>query len=104
RLLVLGCVVAFGGGCSGISAARRKGWEEAAAPALTALQAAQFEQASQLGNTALQQDPENSRANAVVAVTDFQAAMHDLIGDLFTVGAAIALAAATNPGFVNTDT
>jgi hypothetical protein len=105
RLVVMACVVAMGSGCAtGISAARRKGWEDAAAPATTALQAASFEEASKLGNGALAQDPENSRANAVVAVADFQAAMHDLVGDVFTIGAAVALAAATNPGFINTDT
>ena len=90
-------------GCAGVSASQRRAWETAAAPAVTALQAARFDDATQLAKGAVAQDPNNSRANAVLAVSLYQRALHDLITDVVTVGGALVASGALQGGFFSTD-
>ena len=52
------------------------------APAVTALQASQFDAAGRAAKTALAQDPRNSRAAAVRAISTYRSAGHDLIQQL----------------------
>jgi Tfp pilus assembly protein PilF len=72
-------------GCSTISSARRADWETEAAPCVTALQAAHFEEAAKLADQALKKDPENSRAHAVAAVSGLRIAAHELIGSMVSL-------------------
>ena len=90
-------------GCAGISATQRKAWETAAAPAVTALQAAKFDEATQLARGAVSQDPANSGANAALAVSLYRKAIHDLVSDTITLGGAVAMAAIAHGGFISTE-
>lgn len=104
-LLVWAAVLSLVSGCAGVGASQRKAWEESAAPAVTALQAARFEESTQLAKKALAEDPKNSRANAVLGVSLFRMTMHDLVGDALTIGSAMVASGLLRRGgdFVSTD-
>jgi hypothetical protein len=73
-------LVAAGCATSGSTAEQRN----AAAPAVAALQAGNFEAAQKAGEEVLTKDAGNSRAHVVVAFTRYKAAMHQSASDLRT--------------------
>lgn len=83
RALLL--VVLLSGCATGLTAARRAELEADAQPALAALQAAKFDDATQLSAEALKREPENSRAAGVSAIALFRQAAHDFVGDALTI-------------------
>lgn len=90
-------------GCAGISAARRAELDAEAQPAVTALQAAQFEQAQSLADAVLSKSKDNSRAAAVSAIARFRRTAHDLVGDATTLVASFVASALLRGDVVNQD-
>lgn len=100
-LLVVVLVVVQG--CTGLSAARRAELNEAAQPAVLALQAAQFDEARTLGEQALKRDEANARAAAVVALARYRQATHDFINDALTIAASAVASSVMRGDVVNRD-
>jgi hypothetical protein len=86
-----------------MSAARRAALEEAAQPAVTALQAARFDDARSLAEQALAADAENPRAAAVSALARYRQALHDLVNDALTIAASTAASAMLRSDVINQD-
>jgi hypothetical protein len=90
-------------GCAGISAARRAELDAEAQPAVTALRAAQFEQAQSLADEVLSKSKDNSRAAAVSSLARFRRMAHDLVGDVTTLVASAVASALLGGDVVNQD-
>ncbi len=96
-------VLWLGTGCAGISAATRAHQEADVAPAVAALAAARFDEASTQAEQALTRDQTNARAHAVVALARFVTTNHKLVGDVMTLGSAMMLSGALRGNFVDTE-
>ena len=88
-------------GCATISPATRARQEADAAPAVAALQAAQFEQAAKLSAQSLERDASNARAHAVAALARFVSVNRTLASDVMTLGASLMLSGALRSSFVD---
>ena len=95
-LLLSGCA-------TGLSAARRAELEADAQPALTALQAAKFDEATKLSAEALKREPENSRAAGISAIALFRQAVHDLVGDALSIASSAVASQLMRGDIVNKD-
>jgi hypothetical protein len=89
--------------CAGLSPARRAELETAAQPALTALQAAKFDEAKTLADEALAKDELNARAAAISAIAHYRLAVHDFINDALTIAASVAASMMTRGDVLNQD-
>ena len=81
-LLTTGCA-------TGLSAARRADLETDAQPALSALQAGQFDDAKKLSSAALKRNPDNSRAAGVSAIAMYRQTVHDVVTDALTLASSV---------------
>jgi hypothetical protein len=96
-------VLWLGTGCAGLSAATRAHQEADVAPAVAALAAARFDEASAQAEQALTRDQTNARAHAVTALAHFVTTNHKLVGDVMTLGSAMMLSGALRGNFVDTE-
>lgn len=88
-------------GCATISAATRARQEADSAEAVTALQGADFDQATRLAEEAIGRDDTNARAHAVEALARFVSLNHTLVSDVMTLGASVMLSAALRSNFLD---
>lgn len=90
-------------GCAGtLSAARRAELQADAQPALAALQAARFEDATTLAKASLARDADNARAAGVLALSTWRLALHDAVTDAMTYGASMMASGLLGGNFGNT--
>ncbi|MEW5737595.1 MAG: hypothetical protein AB1938_01650 [Myxococcota bacterium] len=100
--LTLSCLC----GCAtarALSAEERAVLDADAAPAVAALQAARFDAATSLSKDALTRHEDNARAAAVLAVSTWRLALHDLATDALTFAASVATSALMRGDYVNRD-
>lgn len=86
-----------------MSAARRAELETDAQPAVLALQAARFDDATRLAKESLTRSDDNSRAAGVLAISTWRLAMHDAVTDALTYGASVAASSLMGGNFGNQD-
>lgn len=96
-------LLAFSGCATTMSAARRAELETDAQPALAALQAARFDDATRLAKESLARSEDNSRAAGVLALSTWRLAMHDAVTDALTYGASVAASSLMGGNFGNQD-
>lgn len=101
RLALL--LLALSGCATTMSAARRAELEADAQPALAALQAARFDDATKLAKASLARSEDNARAAGVLALSTWRLAMHDLVTDALTYGATLAASSLMGGNFGNQD-
>lgn len=96
-------LLAFSGCAATMSAARRAELETDAQPALAALQAARFDDATRLAKESLARSEDNSLAAGVLALSTWRLAMHDAVTDALTYGASVAASSLLGGRFGNQD-
>lgn len=90
-------------GCATLSAERRAALELDAQPAVLALQAGRFDDAIAQSKSSLTKDPDNARASAVLALSVYRLAMHDLTTDLLTFGSSVMASQIMRGNYINRD-